>query len=81
MLKVKIMMNRWDISETGASGGKSDSTHLSYEGAANSDSNIPPSSYQTGTQESIVFLSPSFSPDEKWVKEYMEQFGQEPSFF
>lgn len=74
-------MNHWDISETEASVSESGGTRLSYEGVANSESNASLFPYQTGKQASVVFSPPSFSPDETWVKDYMEQFGQEPSFF
>lgn len=75
------MMNRWNISETTGAVDESEGTHLNYEVADDSESNISPPPYQAGKPESVVFPPPSFSPDEKWVKEYVEQFGQEPSFF
>ena len=74
-------MNCWDISETEASIGESDDMRSSCRRAPNSEANVFPSLYQTEKQKSTVFPAPSFSPDEKWVKEYREQFGQEPSFF
>ena len=74
-------MNCWDISETEASIGKSDDMRSSYRRTTNSEANVSTTLYQTEKQGSPVFLPPSFSLDEKWVKEYMEQFGQEPSFF
>ena len=74
-------MNCWDISETEASIGKSDDMRSSYRRSTNSEANVSLSLYQTEKQGSAVFPPPSFSLDEKWVKEYMEQFGQEPSFF
>lgn len=32
-------------------------------------------------QESRKIPTATFSHDEAWVKEYIEQFGEEPSFF
>lgn len=74
-------MNCWDISETETSIGKSDDMRSSYRRSTNSEANVSPSLYQTEKQGSAVFPPPSFSLDEKWVKEYREQFGQELSFF
>ena len=31
--------------------------------------------------ETIDPVPPKFGPDEEWVKAYIEQFGEEPSFF
>lgn len=74
-------MNCWNISEAKASIDEFDGMYSSYGHAISSESNVSLSPYQTEEQESAVFPPPSFSPDEKWVKDYMEQFGQEPSFF
>lgn len=74
-------MNCCDISETEVSIGKSDDMRSSYRRATNSELNVSTALHQTEKQGSAVFPAPSFSHDEKWVKEYREQFGQEPSFF
>lgn len=38
-------------------------------------------SVEMSEQESSKIPTATFSHDEKWVKEYIEQFGEEPSFF
>jgi len=65
-----------NLGEAETSVGKSDGVCSSYR-----HTNVSPSLYQAEKQESNIFPPPSFSCDEKWVKEYKEQFGQEPSFF
>ncbi len=32
-------------------------------------------------EEDSIFNPASYDLDEEWVKEYIEQFGEEPSFF
>ena len=39
------------------------------------------SSLVKGNKRTQKILPPAYDKDEKWVQEYMEQFGAEPSFF
>ena len=44
------------------------------------DSNKTESPIETAYGETKQ-VPPSYNTDERWVQEYMEQFGEEPSFF
>jgi len=66
-------MNGWDMKQNCAQSNRRYVVGLR--------SSVSTSVHQEGKQENSIFPPPSFSPDEEWVKEYMKQFGQEPSFF
>lgn len=34
-----------------------------------------------GESETLDLEPPKFRPDDEWVQAYIEQFGEEPSFF
>ena len=38
-------------------------------------------SLESGDNEEKKSSSPYYEKDEEWVREYIEQFGEEPSFF
>ncbi len=45
------------------------------------DSNKAEAPVETAYGETKKVPPPSYNKDERWVQEYMEQFGEEPSFF
>ena len=47
----------------------------------NVDVDLPELILDSKDNEEKKFSFPLYGKDEKWVREYMEQFGEEPSFF
>ena len=47
----------------------------------NVDINLPELILKSKDNEAKNFTAPYYEKNEEWVREYIEQFGEEPSFF
>ena len=54
---------------------------INREAIINNESSISSENDQSEHNQSKQLSPPTYEKDERWVQEYREQFGTEPSFF